>query len=98
MGDAIQVSDDGLHALAAQCDTAASALTATATASVCGPPGQATAAAVSRGYTQLDVAAATLAQRATAIGTTLRAAAAEYTSTDDGSAGQISALGRSIEV
>ena len=98
MGEAIRVDGDGLRALAAQCDTAAAALTGAATASRAGPPFQATAAAVSQGHILIHSVAAALAVRATGTGTALRASSTAYTVTDNGSAHQIAAVGQSVEV
>jgi hypothetical protein len=98
MREPVRVSDEGLHDLAAQCDTAAAALSGSGAPTATGPPFQASAAAVNQGHTLVTVAAGALAARVTNTGTKLRAAANSYTSTDGGSAEQIASVGRSVEV
>jgi hypothetical protein len=95
--DAIRVSNDGLHELAAQCDAAAAALTSTIAPAIPAQPCQATAAATTCGYTHLEAAAAVLARRAATIGSRLWAAARVYIDQDKASAEQISTAGQSIQ-
>lgn len=99
MGDAarVKVSDEGLLALASQCDATAAALTRGATPSLAGLPNQATVAAVRRGQGLINTTAEVLASRLTATGRKLRSAATSYTSTDGGAADQIAGAARSID-
>ncbi|MUL47948.1 hypothetical protein FZI85_11725 [Mycobacterium sp. CBMA293] len=96
MGDVLKVSSEGLHVLAARCDTAAAAVTTIPPAP--GPMHQATAAAVAIGYEALSAAGVALAGRATATGAKVRTAAAGYTSIDEGSAQDLAAVAGTIEV
>lgn len=91
MADAITVDAEGLHAHAAVCDTASTALTSAQAPTATGSVHQATTAAVTQGNALVQAAAATLAGRATATGDKLRTAAGNYTTTDGGSAQPISA-------
>lgn len=97
MGDQTRVSDEGLHALADQCDATAAALTGDASPSLAGLPVQAAAAAVRRGHNLVEVTATVLASRLTATATKLRSAATAYTNTDGGAANRIAATGQSVE-
>ncbi|CAM5742398.1 hypothetical protein MAUB1S_01512 [Mycolicibacterium aubagnense] len=96
MGDVLKVSSEGLHVLAARCDTAAAAMTTTPPIS--GPMHQATAVAIAAGYVAISTAGAALAGRATGTGSKVRAAAAAYTGTDEGSAHDLAAVAGTIEV
>jgi len=71
------------------CDTAAASISVPAP-SAAGHLTQATTAAVAQGHALIAAAAAQLAERVTATGTTLRTAAGAYTSTDSGNARSIS--------
>lgn len=97
MGDQVRVSDEGLNALAEQCDAAAAALTGGANPSLAGLPDQATTTAVRHGHGLVEVTATVLASRVTATATKLRSAATAYTSTDDGAANRIAASSQSVE-
>ena len=85
MGEHIAVDSAGLLSHAGVCDTAASVMPVPAP-SAAGHLTQATTAAVEHGHALIDAVAAQLAGRATATGTTLRAAAGEYVGTDRGNA------------
>lgn len=97
MGDQVKVSDEGLYALADQCDATAAALTGGANPSPVGLPRQATTTAVRQGYSLVEVTATVLASRLTATATKLRSAATAYTSTDGGAANRIAGISQSVE-
>ena len=89
MGEHISVDSAGLLSHAGVCDTAAAAIQIPAP-SAAGHLTQATTAAVAHGHALIDAVAAQLSARATSTGTTLRAAAEGYVSTDSGNAQSIS--------
>jgi hypothetical protein len=98
VGDQIEVDDGGLHVLAGLCDTVTAALTTTVVAPAAGPAEQATAAAVAGGHTLVETVAAALTAHAADTGAKVRSAAGVYSGTDHGSAENLSAVGRSVEV
>ena len=63
-----------------------------------GPTFLATAAAVVQGHSLIEAAASALAGRVTVTGIKLRTAGTSYTATDGGSADQIAAVGRTVQV
>lgn len=89
MGEHIRVDSAGLLSHAGVCDTAASAIRAAAP-SAAGHLTQATTVAVEHAYALIDALATQLTERATATGTTLRAAAGVYVTTDSANAQSIS--------
>jgi len=84
------VDGEGLLSHADVCDTAAATIPAQAPAAA-GHLTQPTTAAVAHGHALIAAVAAQLTQRATATGTTLRAAAGEYVGTDSDNAQSIRA-------
>lgn len=89
MGEHITVDGEGLLSHAGVCDISASSIPVLAPAAA-GHLTQATTAAVAHGHALVNALAAQLTERATSTGTTLRAAAGEYISTDSGNAQTIS--------
>jgi len=89
VGERIAVDSAGLLSHAGVCDLSASTIPVPAPAAA-GHLTQATTAAVAHGHALVNALAAQLTERATSTGTTLRAAAGEYISTDSGNAQTIS--------
>lgn len=89
MGEQIAVDSAGLLSHAGVCDAAAAAVPTLAPPAA-GHLTQATTAAVERGHALAEAFAAQLTGLATATGTTLRAAAGVYVSTDGDNAQSIS--------
>lgn len=89
VGEHIRVDSAGLLSHAGVCDTAAAEIPAPAPPAA-GHLTQATTAAVEHAYALIDALASQLTTRATSTGTTLRAAAGEYVTTDSDNAQSIS--------
>lgn len=92
MANVVRVDAAGLHAHAAVCDTAATALSGGAAPGGGGHLTQPSAAAVAHGNALVQAATAKLVGRATSTSETLRTAAVNYTTTDGDSGQSIAAV------
>ena len=89
---ALEVSGEGLQALARQCSADAERLTGNVWGGAAGPPYQATSMAVSEAYSAIRSTAAALAGRVQVTGDKLAVAATQYSRTDEASGERLSVL------